>query len=183
MFLLDGSGGVDDAQDLFQQRKEFIIQVINGLDIGQLAHRVGLIYFAGAATSHFFLNDEYDKDKIIAKVQETPFTAGEMDLYDALHVLLGKQFIYEHGDRNGIDDLVFVLSDASTRDPYDFLKNRIDYCHQQNITLVPMVTSIGTSGDEEDFTEYMSSGNPPVENRNYFQDINDQTLDIVSTKK
>ena len=183
MFLLDGSGSGDEAQDMYQQRKEFVIQMIKGLNIGQLGVRVGLINFANEATNHFFLNDEYDRGKSITKIQEAPFIGGKMGLYDALEILVLEQFSDEHGDRNGIDDLVFVVSDVSARDPELFVDYWVDKCNQKNITLVPIGMTNGDTNFDEDFVEYIASGNPPVENRNYFLNMNDHTLDIVSSKK
>ena len=71
IFMLDSTGLFTPQKH--NDAKNFIASQIDKLDIGENKTRVGVISLAGDGLPEVYLNDEYDKQGLISKVQQIPF--------------------------------------------------------------------------------------------------------------
>lgn len=62
MFLVDSSGSIrDQGEGNYGLITQFIINVIEKLEIGENATRVGLVTFSDVALNEFYMNSHFDK--------------------------------------------------------------------------------------------------------------------------
>ena len=181
VFLLDSSGSIKDTspanQSNYDLEKEFVVDIIKRLDIGQLKVRVGLLFFSTQAKSHIYLNEEYDKEKLIAKVLATPFIGGQTNIADALQLLITEQFVSKNGDRKGIKDIAILISDGNATVKEDIVMKNADLAKDQDIRLVTIGVTSGGINDQ--LLLQIASGDPPVKNRDYFLTMDFNTLGMV----
>ena len=67
IFILDGSSSVQDNQ--FERLQNFVIDIIQELDIGENKTRVGALLFNEQALIQFHLNEYFSTDELIDAVE------------------------------------------------------------------------------------------------------------------
>ncbi|XP_043361669.1 LOW QUALITY PROTEIN: collagen alpha-3(VI) chain [Dermochelys coriacea] len=103
IFLLDGSLNVGNAY--FPFVRDFVVSLVNDLDVGNDNVRVGLVQFSDTPTTEFFLNTFPTKADIIARLRQLfPRGGSVLNTGLALDFVLTNHFIEAGGSR--IDEQV-----------------------------------------------------------------------------
>nr|XP_023967848.1 collagen alpha-3(VI) chain isoform X6 [Chrysemys picta bellii] len=103
IFLLDGSLNVGNAY--FPFVRDFVVSLVNGLDVGNDNVRVGLVQFSDTPTTEFFLNTFPNKADIITRLRQLfPKGGSVLNTGLALDFVLTNHFTEAGGSR--IDDQV-----------------------------------------------------------------------------
>ncbi|XP_061700333.1 matrilin-3-like [Syngnathoides biaculeatus] len=117
VFIVDSSRSVRPAE--FEKAKEFLIDMVDTLEIGSDATRVGLVNYASTVKIEFHLNTYFDKHALkqaLARVQ--PLASGTMTGV-AIKAAMDKAFIAEAGARTGstsIAKVAIILTDGRPQD-------------------------------------------------------------------
>ncbi|CAH1783538.1 unnamed protein product [Owenia fusiformis] len=116
IFVIDSSGSV--GEDNFKLILDFINVIIDNLDIGPEATRVGALTFESTAVKRFDLNDYTTKDELKSEVSKIPFVFGSTATLEGIQLMLD-MFSTEDADRAGIPNIGIVITDgnAKTGDP------------------------------------------------------------------
>lgn len=96
IFLVDGSGGADEAN--FQLMKRFLEAVVKKADVGQKRVRFGAIVYSDGPKSEFTLNQYVSKDTILEAISEMHAPGGRRNTAQALKYAL-TYFSAAHGGR------------------------------------------------------------------------------------
>ncbi|KAG6930871.1 collagen type VI alpha 3 chain [Chelydra serpentina] len=103
IFLLDGSLNVGNTY--FPFVRDFVVSLVNGIDVGNDNVRVGLVQFSDTPTTEFFLNTFPTKADIIARLRQLfPRGGSVLNTGSALDFVLMNHFIEAGGSR--IDEQV-----------------------------------------------------------------------------
>ncbi|XP_039350241.1 collagen alpha-3(VI) chain isoform X3 [Mauremys reevesii] len=103
IFLLDGSRNVGNTY--FPFVRDFVVSLVNGLDVGNDNVRVGLVQFSDTPTTEFFLNTFPTKADIITRLRQlSPRGGTGLNTGVALDFVLTNHFIETAGSR--IDEQV-----------------------------------------------------------------------------
>ncbi|KAM9123899.1 collagen alpha-3(VI) chain isoform 1-T1 [Pangshura tecta] len=103
IFLLDGSRNVGNAY--FPFVRDFVVSLVNSLDVGNDNVRVGLVQFSDTPTTEFFLNTFPTKAEIITRLRQLfPRGGTVLNTGLALDFVLTNHFIETVGSR--IDEQV-----------------------------------------------------------------------------
>ncbi|XP_037097943.1 matrilin-3-like isoform X3 [Syngnathus acus] len=117
VFIVDSSRSVRPAE--FEKAKEFLIDMVDTLEIGSDATRVGLVNYASTVKIEFYLNTYFDKQALkhaLARVE--PLASGTMTGV-AIKAAMEKAFIAEAGARIGstnIAKVAIILTDGRPQD-------------------------------------------------------------------
>ncbi|XP_074858009.1 collagen alpha-3(VI) chain isoform X2 [Carettochelys insculpta] len=103
IFLLDGSLNVGNAN--FPFVRDFVVGLVNSLDVGYDKVRVGLVQFSDTPTTEFYLNSFPTKADIIARLRQLlPRGGSVLNTGSALDFVLTNHFTEAGGSR--IDEQV-----------------------------------------------------------------------------
>jgi len=122
VFVLDSSGSIrdqnpsDGSYDNWNLILSFVVRVVENLDIGTDASRVGLVVYSNAATHRFYLNTYFDKAELIAQVRATPYIGGTTNTSGGLRLMTNEQFIASRGDRPNINNVAIVITDGESNE-------------------------------------------------------------------
>ncbi|XP_049595699.1 matrilin-3-like isoform X4 [Syngnathus scovelli] len=117
VFIVDSSRSVRPAE--FEKAKEFLIDMVDTLEIGSDATRVGLVNYASTVKIEFYLNTYFDKQALkhaLARVE--PLASGTMTGV-AIKAAMDKAFVAEAGARIGstsIAKVAIILTDGRPQD-------------------------------------------------------------------
>ncbi|XP_061552580.1 matrilin-3-like isoform X2 [Phycodurus eques] len=117
VFIVDSSRSVRPAE--FEKAKEFLIDMVDTLEIGSDATRVGLVNYASTVKIEFHLNTYFDKHALkqaLARVQ--PLASGTMTGV-AIKAAMDKAFIAEAGARTSsmkIAKVAIIVTDGRPQD-------------------------------------------------------------------
>ncbi|KAL5016430.1 hypothetical protein ScPMuIL_006019 [Solemya velum] len=121
IFVLDTSSSI--MPDDFTTQTQFVVDVVNILDINQNKTQVGLITFSDNATVGFYLDQYSSGASVAAAVKSTPHTGGRTNTGDALRLLLEEGFSSRHGARTGVAQIAIVITDGLSRVPEETVVN------------------------------------------------------------
>ncbi|XP_077395537.1 uncharacterized protein LOC144031896 isoform X2 [Festucalex cinctus] len=117
VFIVDSSRSVRPAE--FEKAKEFLIDMVDTLEIGSDATRVGLVNYASTVKIEFYLNTYFDKQALkqaLARVE--PLASGTMTGV-AIKAAMDKAFIAEAGARPSsmnIAKVAIIVTDGRPQD-------------------------------------------------------------------
>lgn len=152
LFILDLSGSVNQVYDI---SIVFIKQIVYGLEFRFGRSRAALISFADDAQVDFFLNTHEDQRDILTAIAFTR-AGGRTNTQAALQLARDEVFQGRNGDRSGVQDRVFIMTDGGSNiNPTNTIPNANDLKNRNmEITVVAI-------GDQVDINEVnaMASGN------------------------
>jgi collagen type VI alpha len=110
---------------------EFVINIVQNLDIHPLRTRVGLVYWSDEAFVGFNLTAYSTRQDVIQAVQGTPYVGGRTNTASALRLLRRSMFTTANGDRPNARNIAVIVANAdSTVDSIltvaEAIQNRID---------------------------------------------------------
>ncbi|XP_068425550.1 collagen alpha-6(VI) chain-like [Clinocottus analis] len=116
VFLVDGSSSI--GKENFQEVRQFLRSVVNGLDIGPDKVRIGLAQYSDEAIVEFLLKDHMDKNSLLAAVDALPYRTGGTETGEAITFLQNNYFTEDAGSRASqrVPQIVVVITDGDSTD-------------------------------------------------------------------
>lgn len=115
VFVLDSSGSI--GRDNWVRVLDFVRSVIQDLDIGYDATRVGVVTYGNRAEVNFDLKTYTEKNELLDAVSRIRWKDEETNTSGAIWTMREKMFTVEGGDRSAAPNLGIVITDGeSNRD-------------------------------------------------------------------
>ena len=140
VFLLDTSGSIRDKNinnitDNFQLLKDFVINMLDRIDVGPDTNRVASIEFSNFANIDFYLDAFQTRADIQQKINTTNYQGGETNTAAALRRMREEVFVAGRGDRPEVANVGIMITDGESN------KNETDtipqaaLVHEASITM------------------------------------------------
>ncbi|KAK7915722.1 hypothetical protein WMY93_011483 [Mugilogobius chulae] len=114
VFLIDSSRSVRPHE--FETMRKFMIDILNELDIGLDATRVGVVQYSSQVRTEFSLNTHSKMDAIVKNINEIiPLAQGTMTGL-AIKYVMNNAFTEAEGDRPKIPNVVVIVTDGRPQD-------------------------------------------------------------------
>ena len=176
VFVVDSSGSILEGPqgpiDNWQLTLNFVIQIVQNLEIGSDANRIGLVTFGNRGYNEFFLNSHNNVADVIAAINMTRHRDENTNTSGGLKVAREQQFLSVRGDRPDVQNVVILITDGkstfdntSTIPQAQMLRDdgakiiAVGVTEAINETEVRMISSLPQELDSnyflsEDFTEF-----------------------------
>ncbi|KAI0220298.1 Matrilin-3 [Lamellibrachia satsuma] len=182
VFVVDSSGSIRDANpkdgsyDNWELLLNFMVTMVDKLNIGSNQVRIGVVKFSTDAESVFHLNQYTDKNSLKEAIRRISYLGGHTNTAGGIRIMHDDEFTAQNGDRPGVPNIAIVVADGvSTRDESSTIPEAIR-ARNNNIKIY----SVGiTSGVKEAELRDISSS-PHEKDKNYFMAPNFQNLDRVA---
>ena len=141
IFVLDSSSSITQ---LWPAMRNFVINIINRIDIGPQNVRVGMVQFSGDAEIEISLGQFENKNELVNAISRVTPRGGRSDIRDAMDVT-AEQFEKIGADRSGANDIVIILTDAGDTSTNQVTERAINRLKQtgEGVYMIP----IGVSDD------------------------------------
>uniref|UniRef100_A0A8C6CZU3 Collagen alpha-3(VI) chain n=1 Tax=Moschus moschiferus TaxID=68415 RepID=A0A8C6CZU3_MOSMO len=119
IFLLDGSSNVGDTN--FPYVRDFVMNLVNSLDVGSDHIRVGLVQFSDAPVTEFSLNTYPTKSELLAHLRQMQLQGGSvLNTGAALSYVRANHFTEAGGSRiqDHVPQLLLLLTAGQSEDSY-----------------------------------------------------------------
>ncbi|CAK6981303.1 matrilin-4 isoform X4 [Scomber scombrus] len=114
VFLIDGSRSVRPHE--FETMRKFMIDILNTLDIGLNATRVGVVQYSSQVRSEFTLKAHSKLDSTVKAINRIiPLSQGTMTGL-AIKYVMTNAFTPEAGDRPKVPNVVVIVTDGRPQD-------------------------------------------------------------------
>uniref|UniRef100_A0AAV2M875 VWFA domain-containing protein n=1 Tax=Knipowitschia caucasica TaxID=637954 RepID=A0AAV2M875_KNICA len=114
VFLIDSSRSVRPHE--FETMRKFMIDILNELDIGPDATRVGVVQYSSQVRSEFSLNTHTKMDAIVKNINDIiPLAQGTMTGL-AIKYVMNFAFTEAEGDRPKIPNVAVIVTDGRPQD-------------------------------------------------------------------
>ncbi|XP_067653348.1 cartilage matrix protein-like [Haliotis asinina] len=100
----------------YQKMKDFILNIVKGLDISQKSNNVAFLSFAKAAKVSFYLNAHYNNTRILTAIESHHGEGGGSNISSALKLSASDVFTDNNGDRADADNIVLLFTDGMYKD-------------------------------------------------------------------
>ena len=112
VFVLDSSGSIEiNGQGNWNLLLDFLVRLVESLDIGPNAIRVGLVSYSGRSTVNFLLDRYTRKDELINAIRNIPYIGDATNTAAAIEDMRTKVFT-QRGDRPNIQNIAMVVTDG-----------------------------------------------------------------------
>ena len=141
IFILDSS---DSITQIWPRMRNFVISIVNRIDISPENVRVGLVLFADQAEVEISLGQFGNKNELVNAISRVQPISGATNLKAAMEVT-AEQFEKIGADRSGANDIVIILTDASNTAPNQATEQAINRLKRtgEGVYMIP----IGVSAD------------------------------------
>ena len=182
VFVIDSSGSIRDANpqdgsyDNWNLLLEFMVQIVDRLNIGSNKVRIGAVKFSTNAESVFHMNQYTDKNSLKSAIRGISYLGGHTNTASGIRVMHNTEFTANNGDRVGVQDIAIVITDGvSTRDQSSTIPEAIR-ARSKGI----QIYSVGiTKSINEDELRQIASA-PHQFDKNYFLAADFQNLERVA---
>uniref|UniRef100_A0A7N9AMD3 Matrilin 4 n=1 Tax=Mastacembelus armatus TaxID=205130 RepID=A0A7N9AMD3_9TELE len=114
VFLIDSSRSVRPHE--FETMRKFMIDILNTLDIGPNATRVGVVQYSSQVRSEFSLKTHSTLDTMVKSINQIiPLAQGTMTGL-AIRYVMNVAFSAEEGDRPKIPNVAVIVTDGRPQD-------------------------------------------------------------------
>ncbi|XP_061730427.1 matrilin-4 [Nerophis ophidion] len=114
VFLIDSSRSVRPHE--FETMRKFMIDILNTLDIGPNATRVGVVQYSSQVRSEFSLNSHSTLSNMVDAINGiVPLAQGTMTGL-AIRYIMNNAFIAEEGDRPKVANVAVIVTDGRPQD-------------------------------------------------------------------
>jgi collagen type VI alpha len=159
VFALDASTSV--GQTNFQELLDVVTSIIAGLNVGSQT-RIGVLTFATEVNVLFNLDTFASKQELLNGMSPY-YTGGTTNTADAIRTANEVMFTSGRGDRDGVKNILVILSDGASNDPSATLAASIDARTRSNDPIHIVTIGIGARADH---AELRALANDPTD-RNY----------------
>jgi Mg-chelatase subunit ChlD len=182
VFVIDSSGSIrdqnprDGSYDNWELLLNFMVKIVDMLNIGSNQVRIGAVKFSTYAESVFHLNQYSDKTSLKAAIKDINYLDGHTNTSGGIRIMNDVEFRSGKGDRPNIQNIAIIITDGvSTRDVAQTVPEAIR-ARNRGIKIY----SVGiTKGINEKELKEMSSL-PQQENKNYFKAADFRSLEKVA---
>ena len=144
---------------------DFIISLIDVIDIGEYSTHVGMVLYSSDARVEFSMGEFYYKRDLIDAIRGVRYIGFESNIYEAFKTLRVSMFTGDirDGDRHDVDDVVVVLTTGTPNLDRDRETAEIRRAHEYGITLFSIgigsyvdidLIRLIASGSKEQFYNY-----------------------------
>uniref|UniRef100_A0A8C4LI49 Collagen alpha-3(VI) chain n=1 Tax=Equus asinus asinus TaxID=83772 RepID=A0A8C4LI49_EQUAS len=119
IFLLDGSSNVGETN--FPYVRDFVMNIVNSLDVGSDNIRVGLVQFSDTPVTEFSLNTYQTKAELLAHLRQLQLQGGSgLNTGSALSYVHANHFTEAGGSRirERVPQLLLLLTAGQSEDSY-----------------------------------------------------------------
>lgn len=109
VLILDVSGSVEEE---YRLTVAFARRVVAGLDIASGAVRVGAVAFSTGINGQFYLNQNVGRQSGVIDSLDFRYIGGTTNTPLALTTVKNNHFTGSRGDRQGVDNVVVLVSDG-----------------------------------------------------------------------
>ena len=181
VFVLDSSGSINDNTpdgapvENYDLLLNFVVSIVDELEIGPTATRVGLVLFSDIGEMIFPLDAYSEKSDLIEAILETKYVGGNTNTSGGLLIMQNEAFTTAMGDRANYANVAIVITDGySTYDNASTIPNAIA-AREKGIEIM----TVGITDDINLNEVQMMSSAPQLENINYFLSRNFEDLPVV----
>ncbi|KAK5890866.1 hypothetical protein CesoFtcFv8_014347 [Champsocephalus esox] len=117
VFLVDGSTYIGSSN--FPFMRDFIINVVNQLDVGPERVQIGLLQFADRPKIEFYLNSHSDRQEIVDKISQLRLSGGSvLNTGAAMNYALDNMFRVSTGSRRkqGVQQVLVLITGGPAQD-------------------------------------------------------------------
>ena len=182
MFVVDSSGSIRDANpkdksyDNWALLLDFMVQLVDALNIGSNQVRIGAVKFSTSASSVFHLNRYADKTSLKEAIKQIKYSGGHTNIASGIRIMHDTEFTTENGDRSDVQNIAVVITDGvSTRDESSTIPEAI---RARNDSIKIYSVGITNSVDEGEVRQMSST--PQLKDKNYFLAADFRNLERVA---
>ncbi|KAI0213235.1 hypothetical protein LSAT2_001785 [Lamellibrachia satsuma] len=182
VFVVDSSGSIRDANprdrsyDNWELLLNFMVTMVDKLNIGLNQVRIGVVMFSTDAESVFYMNQYTDKNSLKAAIRGISYLGGHTNTAGGIRIMHDVEFTPQNGDRPGVPNIAIVVTDGvSTRDALSTIPEAI---RARNDGIKIYSVGITSAVKEAELRDISSS--PHEKDKNYFMAPNFQNLDRVA---
>ncbi|CAM9373230.1 unnamed protein product [Lampetra planeri] len=116
VLLVDGSWSIGLAN--FQQMREFLYSIVDGLTVGKEQVRIGMAQFSGDPRTEFLLKTFSSKKEILDYIKTLPYKGGNTMTGRALEFISDNHFTAAAGSRKAqnVPQIAVVITDGKSQD-------------------------------------------------------------------
>ncbi|CAH1781738.1 unnamed protein product [Owenia fusiformis] len=150
---IDCSGSIGVAN--FNLMLEFILILIDNLDINTNRDRVGVIAFSDDAKVLIQLVDFTEKESLKSEIRNIPYTLGATNTQHALKLARESLFTEQHGDRLDVPNVILLLTDGVSTVKKHFTIPEALALKQHGVSVVTL--AVGNQTDERELSKIAST--------------------------
>jgi collagen type VI alpha len=121
-FLVDISGSIEGNYDI---QVSFMKRVVEGLNYNFWRTRTAMVTYAGTPTIRFYL-DSFSTERDILNAITVNEVGYQTDITGALKEVTDNIYVRDRGDRQGVDNIVILLSDGKSTLEHDGVQGAAD---------------------------------------------------------
>ena len=143
--MIDSS--VNTNQDQFERTKFYIRDIVNGLDIAMDKTRVGMASIANGGENDFFMNEYYNKQRLMFAIEQLRFQNLPTNFADVLRFVFDTMFDLSSGVRWGVPSILVIFVSSQTDISGTAVQQQAQRLkHEKQVTIFTVV--IGRVSDE-----------------------------------
>lgn len=154
VFLLDTSASIREED--FDKQVVFVEHIVNTLPVGETGVHVAVSTFGSDVATHFYLNSHYNKNNLLDAIGRIRYRGGKTDTGRAIKHARKVLYSEKHGGRNGVEQVLIVITDGYSTDFNDTLMEA-SMCRSLGIKLISIGVGFGT--DEFELKNIASTHN------------------------
>ncbi|KAI0239914.1 Collagen alpha-5(VI) chain [Lamellibrachia satsuma] len=182
VFVIDSSGSIrdlnprDGSYDNWELLLNFMVTMVDRLNIGLNQGRIGVVQFSTEAESVFHMNQYTDKNLLKEAIRRISYLGGHTNTAGGIRIMHDVEFTAQNGDRPGVPNIAIVVADGvSTLDKASTIPEAIR-AHNDSIKIY----SVGITSEVNEAELRDISSSPHLKDKNYFMVPNFQNLDRLA---
>ncbi len=113
--LVDTSGSIEDADPANIVRiANFLVSITRAVDLDEV--HIALVTFGNHAKVEFYLNTFSTEREYVTAIKNYTYDGGWTRTRAALGVVRDQVFVPEHGDREGVPNIILLITDGNPTD-------------------------------------------------------------------
>ena len=114
VFVLDSSGSIEiSGKGNWNLMLDFLVSIVNDLNIGSNAIRVGVVSYSGLSKVNFLLDEYTTRSDLVDAIQRIPYIGDSTNTAAAIEDMRTKVFT-QRGDRPNVPNMGIVITDGES---------------------------------------------------------------------
>lgn len=170
---------IDGSYDNWNLLLQFVVNIVNHLNIGEDATRVGVVRFSDKGQNIFLLGDYYHKQYVVDTIARIGYIGGaNTNTSGGLYIMRTEQFTVANGDRPAVQNIAIVVTDGSSTGNQELAILEAELARKQGIK----VYSVGITNAVNEAELKAMASVPQELDQNYWVSTDFQALsNIVDT--
>ena len=110
VLILDASTSV--RQDNFDKMLAFCNDIVDKADVDSGSVRIGALIYSTGVKIQFHLNEFTSSEPLKSRISSIKYIYGSTNSADALKTMHQDMFVEDRGDRPGVDNIAFMITDG-----------------------------------------------------------------------